>query len=133
VRRAFTLINKIVRDNAVMAIRCAPIGYRVLIEEPKRTLEQNDAFHPIIREIAKAVPLCGKKRTEKQARTIFMSAFRTWQGQQIEMVEGLEGEPVAIGLSTADLKKSEASDFIEYLNAFAAEHNVTFHDQTEAA
>ena len=111
----FTLNSSKVRDRAIAAIRCAPLGYRVIIEEPKRTGEQNDAFHPRIREIAQRYPLCGQIRSEEQARLILMSGFRTWQGEQIEMATGLEGEPIALGLSTRKLKKSEASQVIEWL------------------
>ena len=128
----FTLTSAAVRDNATRAIKCAPLGWRVTLEEPKRTLEQNEAFHPLIRAIARSVPLCGAMRSEAQARMIFMSAFRTWQGEQVEMAQGLEGEPLALGLSTRKLKKSEASDFIEYLNSFAARHGVDLRE-SEAA
>lgn len=121
----FTLISAKVRDNAIRAIRCAPVGYRVTIEEPKRTLEQNDGFHPRIREIARSIPFAGKMRSEDEWRKILMSGFRTWQGEQVEVVEGLEGEVVALGLSTRKLGKNEASDFTTYIEHVAATRGVT--------
>jgi len=125
-KAVFTLISAKVRDHVIAAIRCAPIGYRVTIAEPSRSPEQNDAFHPIIRDIARTVPLCGKIRGEAEARRIFMSAFRTAQGEQVEVAEGLEGEVISLGLSTRKLTKAEGSDFIEYLHHFAATHGVRF-------
>ena len=124
--RRYILASSKIRDNAIRDIRCAPIGYEVTIQESSRTIPQNDGFHPRIREIAQRYPLCGQIRSEEQARLILMSGFRTWQGEQIEMATGLEGEPIALGLSTRKLKKSEASQFIEwldYVEAKLAAHN----------
>ena len=120
----FTLISAKVRDNAIRAIRCAPVGYRVTIEEPKRTPEQNDGFHPRIREIARSIPFAGKMRSEEEWRKILMSGFRTWQGEQVEVVEGLEGEFVALGLSSRELRKSEMSEVLDYASAWAAERGI---------
>ena len=121
----FLLINAKVRDNAIRAVRCAPVGYRVTIAEPKRSPEQNDGFHPRIREIARTIPFAGKMRSEDEWRKILMSGFRTWQGEQAEVAEGLEGEFIALGLSTRKLSKSEASDFTTYIEHVAATRGVT--------
>ena len=130
--RSFTLISAKVRDNALMAIRCAPVGWQVTLKEPKRNLNQNAAFWSLMDDVSQTCEFAGERRSKEDWRTIFLSGWAKATGRNVDVVKGIEGEPVALGISSASLSKSEMSDVLEYVNAWAANQCVK-RRETEAA
>ena len=57
-----------------------------------------------------------------------MSAHAVATGQPGEVIQGLEGELVAIRESTAKMSKERASSLIEYALCFAAENEIPLND-----
>jgi hypothetical protein len=131
-KRTFVLRSAQVVANAIATIRCAPLGYRVTIDEPKRTLEQNDALHPLVRAIARQVKFADEWQSEDDWRRILLSGFLTATGHKVQVLRGIEGESVIIRISTRKLDKSKFSEFLEYVNAWAAERGVKLQEDNAA-
>lgn len=120
-KRIITLANDAVRRNAVAAVVEAPTGYRVTIEPPKRTGEQNAKFHALAGDIAKSgVQWMGKPRTQAQWKVLLVSGHAVATKEEAEIVPGLEGEFVNLRESTAAMSKKRGSSLIEYTLAFCA-------------
>ena len=62
-KRLFVLAHREARQRAMQAVAEAPDGWRVTVAPPGRTLPQNDRFHAICSDLARArVPWAGKPR-----------------------------------------------------------------------
>lgn len=132
-KRTFFLVHATARNGAMHAIAHAPDGYRVTIEPPKRTDGQNERFHAIVGDIAKAgIQWAGKKRTAAEWKVLLVSGHATATREGSEMVPGLEGEFVNIRESTALMSVRRGSSLIEYATAFAQMHGVELRAPEEA-
>ena len=127
-KRTFTITGRRVCEHAIAAIRTAPLGYRVTLEEPSRSREQNDALHPRVREIAKTVQFGGEWLNEYEWRTLLVSGWMKATGKDPRVVQGLEGEPVALRISSRRLSKVEFSELLEWVDAWAASHGIENRD-----
>jgi len=128
-KAVFTLWTAQVRDRAIAMIRTAPIGYRVTIGEPKRTDAQNDLMWPRIRAIAKKVDWDGDRLSEDDWKDILTAGFR-----EERVVPGITpGTVVRLGLRTSKLSKSEMGQFLDFIDAFAAERGVRLDADEQAA
>jgi hypothetical protein len=109
------------RANALAAVAAAPDGWRVKVEPPKRSLDQNAKFHAICADLARAkVPWAGKPRDAEEWKALLVSGHAVATKHGGEVVPGLEGEFVSIRESTASMTKARSSSLIEYAQAFAA-------------
>lgn len=98
---------------------------RVVIEEEKRTTDQNAKFHAICEDLARArVPWAGKPRDKDSWKALLVSGHAVATKQGGEVIPGLESEFVAIRESTANMTKARGSSLIEYALAFCAQHGV---------
>ena len=131
-KRTFFMAHNLARRNAMRAVADAPEGYRVTIEPPKRTDGQNERFHAIVGDIAKAgIQWAGKRRTAAEWKVLLVSGHATATKEGSEMVPGLEGEFVNIRESTALMSIRRGSSLIEYATAFALTNGVTLHDPAQ--
>jgi hypothetical protein len=129
-KRVFILAHATARNGAMHCIAHAPDGYVVEIKPPKRTDGQNERFHAIVGDIAKAgVQWAGKKRTAAEWKVLLVSGHATATKEGSEMVPGLEGEFVNIRESTALMSVRRGSSLIEYATAFALMQGVELHDR----
>jgi hypothetical protein len=98
---------------------------RVAVEQEKRSLSQNDHFHKICEELAKAkVPWFNKPHSKDAWKALLVSGHAVATKQGGEVIPGLEGEFVAIRESTASMTKARGSSLIEYSLAFAHGHGL---------
>ncbi len=124
-KQTFILINDRIRTNALRAITQAPEGYRVTIQEPKRSLDQNAHFHALCSDIAASdLEWFGERRSLTQWKALLVSGHAIATGTSGEIIPGIEGEYVAIRESSAAMSVARASSLIEYTIAFCAEHGV---------
>ena len=95
----------------------------------KRSLDQNAIFHAIVTDISKSgMEWAGKARSPGDWKALLVSAHAVATGQPGEVIQGLEGELVAIRESTAKMSKERASSLIEYSLCFAAENEIPLND-----
>ena len=97
----------------------APPGSVVTVSKPKRTVDQNSKMWAMLSDISRAKP-GGRNYIPKVWKCVFMSDL----GYQMQIVEGLNGEPVPIDYSSSRLTRSQMSDLIELIYAFGSENFV---------
>lgn len=121
-KKTFWLINQNIKENACEAIMNAPEGYRVQIQPPTRTLQQNDKLWAMLNEVSKQVEWYGQYYPKEVWKTIFLTAY----GVEMRFVPAIDGGQIPIARSSTRLTISQMSDLIEIIYAFGAKHGVRF-------
>ena len=128
-RYAFTLDNPRLRAEALRVVGAAPVGYRVEIKEPKRTIDQNSRLWPLLTCFSLAKPVINGIRrvhTPDQWKVILLSAW----GREVQFLPGLDGSSVVpYGQSSSDLSVSEMVSFQDFIEATAAELDIDIQRQ----
>jgi hypothetical protein len=117
----FRLVHKTARDRAIEAIRNAPDGWIVVVQEPTRTLEQNSLLHGLLQELD-GKEWFGKPRSMLEWKVLTVSGHAIATGIGADVVPGLEGELVNLRESTAKMTVSRLSSLVEYIKAWMATH-----------
>jgi len=127
--RALILINAAsARIKAKRWIDAAPWNTRVTFQGPKRSLPQNDRFWAMLTDVATQLPWHGVKLTADDWKLIFLDGLK----QEMRLVPNINGNGfVNLGRSSSDLSKEEMGELMTLIEAFGAQHGVTFHDQRE--
>ena len=103
----------------------APSGCRIVFKEVKRSLPQNDKLWSCLTEIARQKEHNGRKYPADVWKMIFMHAW----GHEVQFIPSLSGAGfIPMGFSSSDLTKQEMSELLEFIQHWAAENNVTFHE-----
>lgn len=118
----FILAHDLARERALQAVKTAPQGYVVTVDEPTRTKEQNALLWPLLDEISEQVIWHGSKLTATDWKEIFSA---TLYGQK--SVPNLDKTGfIILGRRTSKMSKKDFSELLDLITAFAVEHNVTF-------
>lgn len=126
-KQLFVLAHAEARRRAVMALQHAPDGYAVKIQPPTRSLEQNAALWAALSDVAEQVEWYGRKLTAEDWKHVFSASLK-----KQDVVPGLHGDFVVLGVSTSKMTKAEMSDLIELIRAFGVERGVMFGDEVTA-
>ena len=140
-KRVFILVHDQARRNAAAYCMVAPDGHMVRVTEPAKKREQEERYHAMISEIAKVWLFMGRKWSTDDCKRILVDAFAKVMrdaGTPLHhdglIVPSIDGQRVVqLGIQTRHFYVKEASEFIEFLFAFGAQHNVTFSDNRSAA
>ena len=107
------------RAGALAAVANAPDGWRVKVEPPKRTLDQNAAIHFEVRAVAVDA---GRRLDEESLRVLRYLLLEQWRNEtgRPQMFErSLDGMRfVDVRKGTSELDKPDCSEFIEWLRAW---------------
>lgn len=118
----FILAHTEARRRASEAIQQAPDGYVVTIKPPARSLDQNAAMWALLGEFAERLewPVNGQmvKMDAEDWKHVLTAAFRQ---ETARVAMGLNGGVVMLGSRTSKMDKREFSEFLEFINAVAAE------------
>lgn len=118
----FILAHDEARRRAVEAVRTAETGLVVTIKPKTRSLEQNSRLWAMLNDISKQVEWYGRKLDSEAWKHVFSAALK-----KQDVVPNLDGTGfVVLGLSTSKMTKSELSELMELIEAFAAERGVVF-------
>jgi hypothetical protein len=124
-RRIFGLVHAEARKRAAQACAEAPDGWRVTIEPPKRTLDQNSLLWPLLQCFADQLewPVNGSmaKLEPGEWKDILSAAYRK---ESARVALGLNGGMVLLGLRTSRMSKREFSEFVEFILSVAADRGV---------
>jgi hypothetical protein len=124
-KRVFVLSHPEARQRAAQTCQEAPQGFVVTVAEPTRTLEQNAAQWPILAAFAaqKQAVINGRLEwvTDEDWKDILTAAFNN---ELTRVALGLDGRMVLLGQRTSKFGKGKFSNWIEFLNATAAEMGV---------
>ena len=121
-KRIFILAHQQARIRAVAAVAEAQDGWRVTVEPPRRSLDQNAALHARIGEIADRCEWAGQKHDIDTWKRLLVGAWDRATGEPVTMLPALDGRGVEIVFRrTSKLTKRECSDLLEFVNAWVAE------------
>jgi hypothetical protein len=132
--KTFFLVHDQARAGCAEYSMSAPTGYMVRFSEPKRKNIQNEKFHAMIGEIAQVVPHAGRLWNSEDMKRILIEDFSetmrnagTPLHHDIRITPSLDGRRiVSLGIQSSEFLVKEASQFIEYLFALGAEHEIEF-------
>jgi len=98
-------------------------GHRMVLEiKPStRSLEQNARLWAMLTDISKQVDWYGRKLSPDDWKHVFSAALK-----KQDVVPGLDGGFVVLGLSTSKMTKAEMRDLQTLMEAFGAEKGVRF-------
>lgn len=136
--RTFFLVHDQARANAHRAIDDpAYAGWKLKLTPPAKSRDQEERYHAMIGEIARQFRFCDRLWDAEDMKRLLVDAFKRdtisdphfaemWkQVSAISMAPSLDGTgTVMLGTQTRRFPKELATAFIDWLFAFAAEHNV---------
>ena len=115
-KRLFILAHAEARRRAVQAVAEAQEGWRVVVEPPRRNLDQNAALWARLGEIAERVVWHGQKLDAAEWKDMFTAALK-----RQKVVPGLDGGFVVLGSSTSKMNKAEFGELLTFIEAWCAE------------
>jgi hypothetical protein len=122
-KRLFILAHDEARRRAGEFVASAPKNWRVTVEPPKRSGDQNAKLHALIDDIAKAVEWAGRKWPAEVWKRLLVSAWCRTHGSAVLIVPALDGQGVdMVPTRTSTLNKAECSELLEFVQAWAAEN-----------
>ncbi len=101
-KQLFILSHQEARKRAIQAIQDAPEGYRVTVEPPRRTLDQNALLWPLLHEISRHVKWDGETLTPEEWKDLFSASMK-----KQKVVRGIDGGLVFLGDRTSKMKKAD--------------------------
>lgn len=129
-KQRFILAHDEARRRALAAVQAAPQGFVVKVEEPTRNLDQNAALWPMLEAFSAqlAWPVNGRMvhLEPEEWKHILSAAYRR---ESARVAQGLDGGMVMLGLRTSRMSKREFSEFLEFINATAANRGVDLHHE----
>jgi hypothetical protein len=122
----FILNSDAARNRAIAAIDRAPAGYIASIEEPRRTLSQNDRLWALLSDVAMSKPM-GRMHTPEEWKCIFMAAC----GWEVAFLPGLDGRFLPYGYRSSKLTKKQMTDLQDFISAWGAENGVRWSNEAK--
>lgn len=97
------------------------------IKPEKRSLDQNAKLHSMMSDISKQLEWAGAHRNIETWKRLLTAAWCRAKGEHVEMLPAIDGHGFDIVFRhTSKLTRSECSDLIEFIYAWATEKNVRF-------
>ena len=112
-RQTFILEHDTARQNAIHAVRIAPIGRMVILQDKTRTMDQNSLLWPLLNAVSNQVIWYGQRLSSDEWKDVFTAALR-----KQKVVPGIDGGFVVCAQSTSRMTKSEFSDLIDLIYAY---------------
>lgn len=128
----FILSSRARRDHASQAVSRATAGCVVEIHPPTRTTLQNRRLHAMITDVSEQIDWptgSGVMRDIEAWKDIFTAALRS-ANHGLDVVPGLNGGFVLLGMHTSKMTVSEVGDLMTLIEAFGAERGIVFSDPT---
>ena len=107
------------RETAMRYIKSAPDRTVVKFTSEARTASQNNKLWSLLSYISRQKPN-GLRYTPEQWKCLFMHALK----HEVLYMEGLNGEAFPAGFKSSNLSKVQMSELIEFIHAWAAQHNI---------
>lgn len=131
-KKVYRLINDTVRRNAADFCMTAPDDWLASFGEAEKSRGQEEMYHALFGEIAKAHTFMGQKQDVETWKRLLVDAFARIKAAEGDPLTGygtiipnLDGTGfVQLGVQTRRFKKHQASEFIEYIHAWMAEQQV---------
>lgn len=104
-------------------------GHRmvVTVKPETRSLAENAMLHAMLTEIAEQVDWAGQKRDAEVWKRLLTAAWLRARGESVEILPALDGHGVDVVFRrTSSLTRGECSELIDFIQCWAAEHDVKF-------
>lgn len=101
------------------------------LREETRSLAENAKLHALLTRISRQVEWAGRKRDSETWKRLLTAAWLRARGEHVEMLPALDGHGVDVVFRrTSELTRAECAELIEFVLAWAAEHDVrtTYYD-----
>jgi len=98
------------------------------IKDAAKSRDQEEKYHAMIGEIAKQAQHLGAKWDSESWKRLLVDQFCKDNGLKTgAVIPNLAGDGIVqLGMQTRNFTKEQASEFVEWLFAWGAEHGVTF-------
>jgi hypothetical protein len=132
------------REHAIELVKAAPLDeklpFELVIRESTKKRVQEEKYHAQIGDIARQYEFMGQKWCADDMKRFLVDLFErnmsilgTPLKRAGRMMPSLDGKGVVqLGIQTRAFTAREASDFIEFLNFFAAQNGIVLSDRTRA-
>ena len=121
-KRMFIMAHAEARRRAMQAVAEAPEGYRVTVEPPKRSLDQNAALHAMLGEIADRCEWAGRKWDIDTWKRLLVGAWDRATGEPVTMLPALDGRGIEVVFRrTSKLTRRECGELMDFIGAWCAE------------
>lgn len=98
------------------------------IKDATKSRHQEEKYHAMIGEIAKQAQHLGAKWDAESWKRLLVDQFCKDNGLKTgAVIPNLSGDGIVqLGMQTRNFTKEQASEFVEWLHAWGAEHGVTY-------
>ena len=99
------------------------------IKDASKTREQEEKYHAMIGDIAKQAQHMGAKWDADTWKRLLVDKYCRETGLSSKIMANLDNDGlVQLGFQTRKFTKEQASEFVEFLQAWAADNGVTLND-----
>jgi hypothetical protein len=128
-----TIIVNRPSDRALAArwVATAAYGTTISFAAAGRSLPQNARLHAMCTDVANQIPWAGKKRSVEAWKDIFTAALLS-ADHELDVVPGINGGFVLLGLHTSSLKKAQMGELMDLIEAWGAQNGVEFSEPEPA-
>jgi hypothetical protein len=98
------------------------------IKDASKSRDQEKLYHELIGQIAKQAQHMGAKWDAESWKRLLVDSYCREKGLKTgAVIPNLAGDGIVqLGMQTRNFTKEQASEFVEWLHAWGAEHGVTF-------
>jgi hypothetical protein len=98
------------------------------IKDAGKSRDQEKLYHELIGQIAKQAQHMGAKWNAESWKRLLVDSYCREKGMKTgAVIPNLAGDGIVqLGMQTRNFTKEQASEFVEWLHAWGAEHGVTF-------
>lgn len=129
--RVFVLSHSGARRRAAEFLQSCADGLAVTFKEANRTTGQNAVQWPILESFSRQLmwPVNGSmvRMSAEEWKDVLSAAFR---GESVRLAQGIDGGVVMLGMRTSQMSKKQFSEWLEFLQAIAAERGVVLDRET---
>lgn len=99
------------------------------VKDASKSREQEEKYHAIIGDIAKQAQHMGAKWDAETWKRLLVDKYCREIGLNSQIMANLDSDGlVQLGFQTRKFTKEQASEFVEWLHAWAADNGVTLND-----
>ena len=132
-KATFLLRSDNIRQNCITAIQQLPANpdkpVEVVIQERKRSSDQNRRMWPLLQDLSRQVEWYGQKYTPEDWKDLITALVAKSKNEQQRTAPGIGGGVVMFGSRTSKMRVSEMVEVIEAIYWFGTEQNVKFSDE----
>jgi hypothetical protein len=101
------------------------------IKDASKSREQEEKYHAIIGDIAKQAQHMGAKWDAETWKRLLVDKYCREIGLNSQIMANLDSDGlVQLGFQTRKFTKEQASEFVEFLHAWATDNGVTLNEKT---